>query len=128
MNAMKRREAGEAALAAALPAVERLKSAVAAETAAIAARGVVAYEDYSRRKSQGLLDLNRLAPALKRATADDALKAALAELNAALETNRRALRVQLEASIAVADLIARAIRDGQSDGTYTAQAWKRPPE
>ena len=44
---------------------------------------------------------------------------------AALEANRRALGVQLKASVAVAEIIARAIRDGQSDGTYTALAWRR---
>ena len=52
----------------------------------------------------------------------------LAELNAALETNERVLGAQLRASIAVAEIIARAIRDGQSDGTYTARAWRERAE
>ena len=116
------------ALATALPIVERLSRTVAAETAAIAAGRVVPYEDFSRRKNQGLLELTRLMPALEGASADEDARRALSELTAALEANRRALHVQLEASIAVAEIIARVIRDGQSDGTYTALAWKRPPE
>ena len=126
MSSARRRQ--ESAPAAALPIVARLSDAVAAETAAIAAGGAVPYEDFSRRKTQGLLELNRLAPALKRAPASEALREALEELRARLEANRRSLGLQLRASIAVAEIIARAIREGQSDGTYTALAWKRPAE
>lgn len=128
MTALRRRDSGEATLAAALPLIERISRTAAEETAAIGSGGPVAYEAFSRRKSQGLLELNRLAPALARAPAAPDLRQALAEMNANLEANRQALKVQLEASIAVADIIARAIREGQSDGTYTAHAWKRPPE
>jgi uncharacterized membrane protein YccC len=126
MSSARRRP--ESAPAAALPIVSRLSETIAAETAAIAGGGPVPYEDFSRRKNQGLLELNRLAPALKHAPASEALRDALAELHARLEANRRSLGVQLRASIAVAEIIARAIRDGQSDGTYTALAWKRPAE
>ncbi len=74
------------------------------------------------------MELNRLLPALADATPSAALREALADLAAALEANRRALGVQLKASVAVAEIIARAIRDGQSDGTYTALAWRRHEE
>jgi hypothetical protein len=83
---------------------------------------------YSARKNQGLLELNRLLPALSGATPSGALREALSDLAAALEANRRALGVQLKASVAVAEIIARAIRDGQSDGTYTALAWRSAEE
>jgi hypothetical protein len=126
MSSARRRQ--ESAPAAALPIVERLSQTIAAETEAIGRGGPVAYEDFSRRKNQGLLELNRLGPALKRAPASEALREALAELHARLEANRRSLGLQLRASIAVAEIIARAIRDGQSDGTYTALAWKRAGE
>jgi hypothetical protein len=75
-----------------------------------------------------LLELNRLVPALGRAAAAGPLREALADLHAKLEINRRALALQLKASAAVSEIIARAIRDGQSDGTYTALAWRRPRE
>ncbi len=112
------------ALAMALPIVERLSRTVAEENADIAAGRPVPYETYSQRKNQGLLELNRLMPALGRASAQGALREALRELTVGLEINRRALGVQLKASAAVGEIIARAIREGQSDGTYDARAWR----
>jgi hypothetical protein len=120
--------ASEPGLAIALPVVERLTRTVAAETEDIAAGRPAPYELYGQRKNQGLLELNRLLPTLAQARGGERLRAALGELNAALEANKRALGVQLKASIAVAEIIARAIRDGQSDGTYTARTWRRPEE
>ena len=123
------RRGGQPALAAALPIVERLRDAVAAENEDIAKGRRVAYETYSSRKNQALLELNRLLPALCGATAEGALGEALADLLARLEVNAQALRVQLKASAAVAEIIAKAIRDSQSDGAYSALAWRRasPP-
>ena len=120
---------GGSALAAALPIVERLRDAVAAENEDIARGGRVPYEIYSLRKNHALLELNRLIPALDGARADGRLGEALADCLTRLEANARALRIQLKASAAVAEIIAKAIRDGQSDGTYTALAWRRvlPP-
>ncbi len=112
----------------ALPIVERLRQTAAAETGDIGIGRSVPYESYSVRKNQGLLELNRLLPSLDGARASGPLREALAELAAELEINRRALGVQLKASIAVAEIIARAIRDSQSDGTYTALAWRRAEE
>jgi hypothetical protein len=112
----------------ALPVVERLIRTVSAETDDISNGRPAPYELYSQRKNQGLLELNRLLSAFQAADKSGQLGAALGELNAKLETNRRALGVQLRASIAVAEIIARAIRDGQSDGTYDARAWRRTEE
>ncbi|MBV9286231.1 MAG: hypothetical protein JO288_00155 [Hyphomicrobiales bacterium] len=115
------------ALVAALPIVERLRDAVAAENEDIAKGRRVAYETYSLRKNQALLELNRLLPALCGATADGPLGEALTDLLARLEVNAQARSVQLKASAAVAEIVAKAIRDSQSDGTYTALAWRRAP-
>ncbi len=120
--------AAPAALAMALPIIERLSRTVEAENADIARGGPVPYETYSLRKNQALLELNRLVSAFERARMSGPLREALADLNAKLEINRRALAVQLKAAAAVADIIAHAIRDGQSDGTYTALAWSRARE
>ena len=116
--------AGQPALAAALPIVERLRDALAAENSDIATGRRVAYESYSLRKNQALLELNRLLPVLGGAAGEGALGEALADLLIKLEVNAQALHVQLKASTAVAEIIAKAIRDSQSDGTYTALAWK----
>lgn len=119
------RRAQSPAAAAALPVIERLIATLEAETRDLGLGLRVKYETYSRSKNQGLLELNRLAPALDGATAPGPLRDALAELHAKLAINRRALAVQLKACQAVAEIIARAIQDGQSDGTYTALGWRR---
>jgi hypothetical protein len=116
------------AAAAALPIVERLVATVEAENRDLAQGRRVKYEAYSLSKNQGLLELNRLVPALGGATAAGPLRDALNELHAKLEINRRAMAVQLKACHAVSEIIARAIQDGQSDGTYTALAWRRARE
>ena len=111
-------------IGAALALIERLRETLAAESAEVLRRGRVDYESYNWRKAQGLLELSRFAPVLGLARSHPALRAALAGLNAALEHNARVLRVQLKAAKAVADIVAQAVRDGQSDGTYSAMAWR----
>jgi hypothetical protein len=127
MSQLQRRAQSPAA-AAALPIVERLIATIDAENGDLEQGGPAQFEAYSLRKNQGLLELNRLIPALDRATAAGPLREALASLHARLEVNRRALALQLKACAAVSEIIARAIQEGQSDGTYTALAWRRSPE
>jgi len=115
------------ATAAVLPIIERLIATVDAENRDLEQGRRVKYEVYSLNKNQGLLEFNRLLPALAVAAAGP-LRDALAELHAKLEINRRALALQLQACEAVAEIITRAIQDGQSDGTYTALAWSRSRE
>lgn len=111
--------------AAALPTIERLIATLEAENRDLEQGRRVKYEVYSLSKNQGLLELNRLIPALAGAAAAGPLRDALAELHAKLEINRGSLAVQLKACEAVSEIITRAIQDGQSDGTYTASAWCR---
>jgi hypothetical protein len=82
-------------------------------------RGIIDHSEYNILKSQALLALNRCAPKLVYADANPVLHAALQEVVLELETNRRLLATQLQAAQAVAAIIARAIREVQSDGTYT---------
>lgn len=106
-----------------LPAVDRLRQTLEEENADIARRGRVDFHAYNLRKSQGLLELKRLAPAIAGNPIGPILHEALVDLHAKLEANRRTLRTQLKAAQAVADIIARAIRESQSDGTYSARPW-----
>jgi hypothetical protein len=92
------------AAAAALPIIQRLIATVDAENRDLEQGRRVKYEVYSLNKNQGLLELNRLLPALAVAAAAGSLRDALAELHAKLEINRRALAVQLKACEAVSDL------------------------
>jgi hypothetical protein len=114
---------GQSPAAMILPVVDRLRQTLDDENRDIAQRGPVDYHAYNMRKSQGLLELRRLAPALADGQVAPLLRVALADLYAKLETNRRLLRTQLNAAQAVANIIARAIRDAQSDGTYSARSW-----
>jgi hypothetical protein len=116
---------GEArSLAMILPVVGRLRMAVGAENRDLAQRRVVDYRTHSARKSQGLLELNRLRMALATARTHPAARAALADLLGELDINRRLLHVQLRAAQTVSGILARAIRDGQSDGTYSSHVWR----
>ena len=106
-----------------LPVIERLIRVVDEENQAIAQRGAVDYDSFSHRKSQGLLEFNRLAPSLAGLRLGPALGAALDDLRMRLETNRRLLGTQLSAARAVSNIITQAIRDSQSDGTYSDRFW-----
>jgi hypothetical protein len=107
-----------------LPVIERLQQTLDAENQQIAGCKRVDYEAFNQRKSQGLLELTRLAPMIAGAQGTSSLRVALSALRAKLEANQRMLKVQLNAARTVADIIARAIQDGQSDGTYSAYAWR----
>ena len=112
----------------ALAIVERLSETVAEESDAIARRLAFDHHSCSLRKNQGLLELNRLSPIFAGAAPGAALRAALGRFSAALEENQRRLRVRLEAAKTVSNIVARAIRDSQSDGTYSAHAWRGDDE
>lgn len=107
-----------------LLAIERLQSALDAENAQIASRKAVDFHEFNLRKSQALLELTRLMPVVAGVEIGQDLRAALVGLKAKLEDNRRILRVQLKAVQEVSEIIARTIQAGQSDGTYSAYAWR----
>ncbi len=107
-----------------LVAIERLTDAVERETEDLAGRGPIDYRAHSQRKSQGLLELSRLAPTLAGLRAHPRLRAALSGLLAKLDANQRLLNAKLKAARTVAEVVARAISDGQSDGTYSDQVWR----
>jgi hypothetical protein len=105
---------------AALAVVRRLLQSLQNENAEVSLnRGMIDHSEYNLLKSQALLALNRCAPKLVYAETNPALLAALQDVVVELETNRMLLATQLEAAQAVAAIISRAIREVQSDGTYT---------
>jgi hypothetical protein len=107
-----------------LLAIERLRDTLDDENAQIAAGKIVDFQAFNQRKSQGLLELTRLMPALAGAHMGSSLRTALTGLHARLEENQRILRVQLRAVQEVSDIIARTIQAGQSDGTYSPYSWR----
>jgi len=107
-----------------LLAIKRLQNTLDAENAQIASRKGVDFGEFNLRKSQGLLELTRLMPVVAGSEIGSDLREALNGLRAKLEDNRRILRVQLKAVQEVSEIIARTIQAGQSDGTYSAYAWR----
>ncbi|PNG27954.1 hypothetical protein [Methylocella silvestris] len=106
-----------------LRAIERLERTILLETGALERNSLVDLHEYNHMKSHGLLELKRAIDAcraLDRATFEEESRAALAGLRTKLERNLVGLRMQLRAVSEIATIIARAIEDHESDGTYTA--------
>lgn len=108
----------------ALVVIERLANSVHRETQDLSGPGPVDYRAHSQRKSQGLLELSRLAATLASARGHPRLRIALRDLLGKLDANQRLLHARLMAARTVAEIVARAISDGQSDGTYSEQIWR----
>ena len=107
-----------------LVALERLIEAVESESLALQRPGPIDYRAHSQRKSQGLLELSRLEPTLAGLKSHPRAHAALGKLIGRLEDNERLLHARLRAARTIAEVVSRAIHDGQSDGTYSSQIWR----
>jgi hypothetical protein len=100
-------------------AAERLEEIVEQETAALRSRKAVDFNDCNNRKSQGLLELSRALHMLRDGVPSDETKDALRRLRGKLDANRGVLQTHLDAVHEVAGIIADAIRNADSDGTYS---------
>ena len=92
------------------------------ETDALRHRRACDLADITSRKRQSLLELSRFMPRLVDGPDRDVARSRLGALAVKLERNRMALDVQLGAVREVADIIARTLRDAESDGTYSVAA------
>ena len=100
-------------------AVRRLEETVEQETTALRSRAPIDLQAFNNRKSQGLLELDRALRLLgaNQPTAD--MKSALKSLRDKLDLNREVLKTHLDAVREVAGIIAEAMRNAESDGTYS---------
>jgi hypothetical protein len=108
------------AVEACLRAIERIEQVVDQETLALRQNQTVDLDDFSRRKSHGLLDLTRGLRGLDAATAKRTMGQHLRALRVKLAENGAALHRHLDAVQEVSAILARAIREGESDGTYSS--------
>lgn len=92
------------------------------ETTALRKREPVDIDDLCDRKNQSLLELSRMSRSLGAHAVDPELRSLLADLRKKLEENRTVLKLHLQAVSEVADILATAIRDSESDGTYSTGA------
>ena len=107
-----------------LVAIERLTETIMTETRDLGQQGGADFRAHAQRKSQCLMELNRLAPALASLRGHPHLRTALTTLLEHLDANERLLNAKLRAARTVAEIVARAITEGQSDGTYSEQIWR----
>ena len=99
-------------------ALFRLEKALDQENEALAAFDSGNLSEYSRIKTQSLLELQRSATVLSREDVPAELLQLLTTLRQKLEVNRWLL-LHLEAAREVTTVITSAIRDAESDGTYS---------
>jgi hypothetical protein len=99
-------------------ALHRLEKALDEENAALAAFDSRNLTEYSRIKTQSLLELERSA-VLGLEQAAPELSRILETLRQKLELNRWLLLLHLEAAREITTVITSAIRDAESDGTYS---------
>jgi hypothetical protein len=104
-----------------LAAIRRIEGIVDEETIALESGKKVDFDDFSIRKSRSMLELIRLTrtriqPGGEAQIAEDGQR-----LRRKLERNRVVLEMHHAAVREVATIIARAIEDAESDGTYSAR-------
>jgi hypothetical protein len=100
-------------------AIERLEEAVAQETAALQSRKTFDLKEFNDRKSRGLLELTRAMRMIEGTPPDAALVNRLVGLRSKLEVNSAVLKLHLDAVREISAAMAEAMRDADSDGTYS---------
>ncbi|MBE7201483.1 MAG: flagellar protein FlgN [Parafilimonas terrae] len=110
------------ALAAFMAVVGRIEGVVEAETEALSRNLQVDMVALNHRKRQGLLELSRVMRTLTGFGPNALAQARLGGLAAKLDANRIVLDRQLRAMREVTEIVARSLRDADSDGTYSRLA------
>lgn len=98
--------------------IGRVEQAVEQETSALKERRAVDLNQFSQRKSHGLLELTRAMRGVDAGALSREIVERVRALKAKLELNRAALEMHLKATQEIAGLVAAAIQDQESDGTY----------
>ena len=109
----------EAAYEAFFKIVDRLELLLVEETASVKRGATVDLGDFTRRKRQGFLELNRLTQAFKGTIPSQDIINRLASFRVTLDANETALNLHLQAAQEVTATVVRVMRDFESDGTYT---------
>lgn len=105
-----------------LAAIRRLASIVEEETAALASGQKVDFDDFSARKSRSMLEFVRLMRARMHLGGEVEITEEIRRLREKLERNRSILEMHYDAVREVAGIILGAIKEAESDGTYTGRA------
>ncbi len=116
--------AAPASIAALESALKRLEETIDDETSALASLRPVDIQEYNQRKSRSLLELTRLSRGLPDSGKSD-LDHLLKRLHAKLERNHTVLNLHLMAAREIADVMAGALAEAESDGTYGMSSRRR---
>ena len=101
------------------PSIMRLEEVIDQETEALRSRKSVDLKGFNDRKGQALLELTRLLRHVQGGAGNPQLQARMASVRAKLEVNRALLKMHLEAVREIAETLSDAIRNAESDGTYS---------
>ena len=105
-----------------LAAIRRLESIVEEETVALATGQKIDFDDFSARKSRSMLEFVRLMRARMHLGGEVEVTEEIQRLREKLERNRSILEMHYDAVREVAGIIVKAIKEAESDGTYTGRA------
>ncbi|RXH07849.1 flagellar biosynthesis protein FlgN [Bradyrhizobium guangzhouense] len=105
-----------------LTAIRRLETIVEEETVALATGQKIDFDDFSARKSRSMLEFVRLMRARMHLGSESEITEEIQRLREKLERNRSLLEMHYDAVREVASIIVRAIKEAESDGTYTGRA------
>ncbi|UPK37352.1 flagellar biosynthesis protein FlgN [Bradyrhizobium sp. 186] len=105
-----------------LAAIRRLESIVEEETVALATGKKIDFDDFSARKSRSMLEFVRLMRARMHLGGEAEITEEIQRLRQKLERNRSILEMHYDAVREVATIIVRAVREAESDGTYSGRA------
>ncbi|MBR0842586.1 flagellar biosynthesis protein FlgN [Bradyrhizobium liaoningense] len=105
-----------------LATIRRLESIVEEETVALSAGKKIDFDDFSARKSRSMLEFVRLMRANMHLGSEVEITAEVQRLREKLERNRSILEMHYDAVREVATIIVKAIKEVESDGTYTGRA------
>ncbi|KQT66095.1 MULTISPECIES: hypothetical protein [unclassified Aureimonas] len=99
-------------------AIQRLEAVLAGETNALRVNAGLNLAETTNRKNQSLLELSRISRGVDPRTVTPALKEKLDVLRWRLDENSRVLKLHMAATQEISNLIARAMANAESDGTY----------
>ncbi len=115
---MRQRESMTAILSGFINTLERLEQVIDMETEALQQNQPVDLSEFNHKKSHCLLELSRAMRVLDRTSIEFAYSH-LNRLRDKVEKNLSILDIHMKAVRAVSAIIANAIQDNESDGTYS---------
>ena len=99
-------------------AIGRMEAVVDQETALLRENRAVELTEFNHRKQQGLLEINRILRNFSPGDMQLVDRSLVRRLVIKLEANRQILAHHIRAMEEISSLVARAMQDAESDGTY----------